>query len=113
MPLRWGFALLLFGATGLGALAAVNGRPEAPLLSEEEYPLQLEEIIVRGQAPRWREREAAAPRWEKEKFKLPAAPAPSRIDLLPRYSADERDDYDEVRDRMGAKARIKLFEMKF
>lgn len=104
---------VLWGAAMAYAQSAANGRPETPMLGEEDYPIQLEEVVVRGKAPRWREREPAAPDWEKGKFQLPAETKPPRIEVMPRYTRDERDDYDQVRDRMNATPRIKVFEMKF
>lgn len=103
----------LLGVAAAGAQSGGGGRPETPVLSENEYPLQLEEVVVRGKAPRWRQREPVAPDWEKGKFRLPAEAKPPRIEVMPRYTRDERDDYDQVRDRMNATPRIKVFEMKF
>lgn len=110
---RWMLAAALLGAVPALAQTAAGSRPETPMLGEEEYPIQLEEVVVRGKAPRWREREPAAPDWEKGKFQLPTETKPPRIQVMPRYTRDERDDYDQVRDRMNATPRIKIFEMKF
>lgn len=110
---RWVLAAALLGAASVGAQTTSSSRPETPMLDEQDYPIQLEEVVVRGKAPRWRDREPAAPDWEKGKFQIPVETKPSRIEVLPKYTADERDDYDQVRDRMNATPRIKIFEMKF
>ncbi len=108
-------AVLIAMALLLAAAAMAQGAAstrETELLSEKEYPLQLEEVVVRAQKPQWREKEAP-PDWNRGKFDLDATPKPSRLQLAPTYSRDERDDYDQVRDRMNAKPEIKLFEFKF
>lgn len=99
---------LLLAATAIAQSAA----RETERLSEKEYPLQLEEVVVRAQKPQWREKETP-PDWNRGKFDLDTTPEPSRLQVAPTYSRDERDDYDQVRDRMNAKPEIKLFEFKF
>lgn len=106
--------LVLVAALASGLALAQQGavRPETPMLSEREYRVQLEEVIVRAQRPRWRGQEEA-PRWDREKFELPVDVAPPRLQWAPGYARDEREDYEGVRDRMNAEPRIKLFEFKF
>lgn len=101
---------LLLAATAVAQATASAREPE--LLSAEEYPLSMEEVVVRGQRPQWREKEAA-PRWDREKFELEVKAEQPRLQALPKYTRDERDDYDGVRDRMNREPRIKLFELKF
>ena len=103
-------AALLLATAALAQSAAA--KRETALLSEKEYPMQLEEVVVRAQRPQWRKKEAP-PDWNRGKFDLDTTAEPSRLQLAPKYSRDERDDYNGVRDRMNAEPRIKLFELKF
>lgn len=102
-------AALLLAVAAVAQNKALSREPE--LLSEKEYPVQLEEVVVRAQQPKWREK--AAPDWERPKFELKTDTQPPRLQLAPKYERDERDDYMDVRDRMNAEPRLKLFEFKF
>ena len=82
-----------------------------PLLDEQEYRLQQEEVVVTGQSPQWRKPQQSE--WRPEKFELPESTLPPRFEWWPEYTVDERDAYDTVRDRMGEKAAIKSFECRF
>lgn len=97
------------------ALTALPGwaqplRPETPMLGREAYRTPLEEIIVTGRAPYWKQQ---APRWEQPKVEIPLRPKPPRLQVLPRYTGEERDEYQGVRDTQNPKPRMKLFELKF
>jgi hypothetical protein len=100
--------LLLWAA---GALA--QSRPDVELLPESEYATQLEEVVVRGaRAPAWRDRLEEKPRWDRPALELEPA-EPPRIEWLPRYAREEREDFDGVRDRQNAEPRLRLFELRF
>lgn len=88
-------------------------RPDDELLQEEEYRSDLEEVVVRAQQPKWRESQTNEQQWRPDKFELPEAENKGRIEFFPKYTKDERDQYNGVRDRMGEKPEIKLFEWKF
>lgn len=103
-------AALLLAAAAVAQTAASAREPD--LLSEKEYPVQIEEVVVRAQKPQWREK-AEAPDFNREKFKFDPQVEEARLQAMPKYDRDERDDYMQVRDRMNAEPRIKLFEFKF
>ena len=96
----------------LVCLVTAERARETERLSEKEYPIQLEEVVVRAQQPQWREK-TPEPDFNREKFKFEPDAKPSRLQLAPKYERDERDDYMDVRDRMNAEPRINLFEFKF
>lgn len=102
----------LAAALLLAAITQFASAREPELLSEEEYALQREEVVVRAQRPQWRAREEA-PRWDREKFELDIQTTQPRLQALPKYEREERDDSMQVRDRMNAEPRIKLFELKY
>ncbi|MBL4827630.1 MAG: hypothetical protein JKY66_07955 [Spongiibacteraceae bacterium] len=82
------------------------------LLDEAEYRTGIEEVVVVGKQPQWRQVEKE--QWLPERFELSSANVKaSRIQWLPKYNKDERDNYQGVRDRTGESAEIKLFELKF
>jgi hypothetical protein len=91
------------------AWAAENKpKPETPVLSRDAYRTPLDQVLVTGRsAPQ------QAPRWDKPKVDIPEQVAPSRLQLLPKYSRDERDEYNGVRDTQNPQPRTKLFELKF
>lgn len=82
-------------------------RPETPILSREEYRVPLDEVIVTGRT------QQLPPRWDKPKAATPDQAPPSRLQLLPHYSREERDEYNGVRDTQNPQPRTKLFELKF
>jgi hypothetical protein len=96
----------------LAALAPLAGAREPELLSEKEYALEREEVVVRAQRPQWHGREEA-PRWDRRKIELDIEASQPRLRALPKYEREERDDAMQVRDRMNAEPRIKLFDFKF
>jgi hypothetical protein len=81
------------------------------LLDESEYRTGLEEIVIIGKRPRWKEGEQK--QWRPERFELSQDIAAPRMQWFPEYSKDERENYQGVRDRTGEKAEIKFFELKF
>lgn len=110
---KCGIGVLLMCAVA-PVMAAGTGSPsEVPMLPQSEYRLPLEQVIVIGQRPYWKQ--PAAPRFEEPKLDLKEpASAQSRMQFLPRYVHDERDDYRQVRDQSkNPEPRIKLFEFRF
>lgn len=106
-------ALLLCLGLSFFASAEQIDQTNHQLLGEDEYRTALEEVVVVGRRPRWRE-EQEQQQWRPERFKLPTGVVSTpRIQWLPEYDKDERDFYQGVRDRTGEKAEIKLFEWKF
>lgn len=83
------------------------------LLDTADYRTELEEVIVTAKEPEWRSQQSEQQQWRPEKFGLPKKTSANRMQWLPAYTKDERDSYNGVRDRMGEKADIKLFEWKF
>ena len=107
-------ALLLMALLSVSVvvMAAVRSDDDR-LLDEAEYKSGIEEVIVVGKQPEWRQPANDQQVWRPDKFKLPEQTQESRIEWFPRYTEDERDQYDGARDRMDAKPAIKLFEWKF
>lgn len=107
------FQLVVAGAlallTTVAWAAEPKVKPETPVLSPGEYRTPLDQVIVTGRSPYWQQQEA--PRWDKPKVEM-EAPA-SRLQLAPRYTGEERDEYNGVRDNQNPKPRTKLFELKF
>ena len=93
--------------------AETSQKPEAAVLPASAYRVPLEEIIVEGKAPYW-QREAP-PRWDKPKVEAPKpGEATSRMQWVPPYTHDERDDYNSVRDQLAnPPTPTKIFELKF
>jgi len=106
---KTGAGVLLLGIA-LGA-AAQPLKPAMSLLEREAYRTPLDEIVVTGRAPYWEQ--SAAPRWDKPKVDVPQQVTPPRMQVLPQYTRDERDEYDGIRDTQNPKPRMKLFEFKF
>lgn len=110
---------LLFksGWLTVGFLLLVSGvhaqqNQEEVLLKDEDYRMQIEEVIVVGQQPEWRQNKKPE-EWRPDQFKLLEQSSDKGVRWLPEYTKDERDNYDGVRDRTGEKPEIKLFEWKF
>jgi hypothetical protein len=97
-------------ATVAWALDSAAKKPETPVLGRDAYRTPLDQVIVTGRAPYWQQK---APRWDKPKVELPEQAPPSRLQLMPPYTRDERDEYNGVRDLQNPQPRIKLFELKF
>jgi hypothetical protein len=98
----------------LASVSVIAADRDDAVLEEEAYRTEIEEVVVTGQAPEWRQ-EQQEQQWRQEKFKLAEPgdlPGP-RMEWFPEYDRDERDDYDGVRDRMDEKPLIKIFEWKF
>lgn len=99
-------------ALSLAAVARAEDKPgDNELLGKEAYRSELEEVVVVGRKPEWREQDK--PEWRPQRFELPEDKSPARMEWMPEYTKDERDLYDGVRDRKNEKAEIKLFEWKF
>lgn len=101
-------ALLLSLTTA--ADAGRESPSEAPVLSKSEYRLPLEEVIAIGRAPYWRQ--AEEPQWDQPTLELQPAPS-SRLEWVPHYSREERDEFNGVRDQLNPQPRTKLFEVHF
>ena len=108
-------AALLLSSLLFASLVAAQEQgknSEQQLLDESEYRSTMEEIVVVGKEPEWRKLEQKEP-WRPDKFSLPTNTAKSRIEWLPEYTKDDRDNYNSVRDRTGEKAEFQLFNWKF
>lgn len=80
-------------------------------LDGDAYRTELEEIIVRGVAPRWTgpDEELGAD----TRFRLPEHTSPPPLQLFPAYDKEEHEQYRSVRDRKGETPEIRLFELQF
>lgn len=101
-------ALLTFSAL-VGAVE-IKPRPEDPVLNRSAYRTPLDQIIVTGRTPYW---QTQVPRWDRPKVEILQQATPPRLQWFPRYSREERDEYNGVRDTQNPKPRAKLFEFKF
>jgi len=112
-------ALVTLGVSAALCCAVVwaaekNQRPETPVLPAPAYRVPLEEIIVEGKLPYW-QREAP-PRWDAPKVEAPkpGAAETGRLQWVPPYQHDERDDYNSVREQLSnPPPRMKIFEIRF
>ncbi len=87
---------------------------ETPMLPASAYRTPLEEIIVEGKIPYWQHK--APPRWDRPKVEVPkpGAATPGRLQWVPRYTREEREDYNGVRDQLSnPQPRLKIFEIHF
>ena len=109
--LRKGALLLLLALASVTAAADKN--KERQLLNEEEYRSSLEEVVVVGQQPEWRKQSLEQEEWRPQRFELPEPKRKARIEWLPQYAKDERDQYDGVRDRTAENPAFKIFDWKF
>lgn len=98
-------SLLLFAAL---AWAADSIKPETPVLRADAYRTPLDEVVVTGRA-----QQQQTPRWDKPKVDIPQQATPPRMQFMPQYTRDERDEYDGIRDTQNPQPRTKLFELKF
>ncbi len=105
------FALAAIGLLLTSTVVSAVREDEPRLLDESEYRSQLEEVVVIGKDPGWREQEKEE--WRPEQFELPTLSSESRIQWFPQYSKDERDNYSGVRDRTGEKPEFQIFKWKF
>lgn len=78
----------------------------------EELDLELEEMVVTAQQPDWRKPKDEQD-WRPDRFELSETDSQKRMEWLPEYSKDERDSYDQVRDRMNEEPDFQLFKWKF
>ncbi len=104
---------LALGAMLASAAVMAAEHDSVEPLDESAYRLDMEEVVVTGQAPQWRQLDQ--PEWRSERFKLKDAselPQP-RMEWFPEYTRDERDNFEGVRDRMDEEAGIKIFEWRF
>ncbi len=81
------------------------------VLEQDAYRTRIDEIVVVAQQPSWRREQPEE--WRPEKFELPELINLQRFEWLPKYSKDERDQYQSVRDPRNEKPEIKLFEINF
>ena len=101
--------VLMVSVLAVGVTAQADD--ERQLLDENEYRSKLEEVVVIGKEPEWRKEKKEE--WRPDRFKLQAPSSTSRFQWFPRYTKDERDNYDGVRDRTGEKPEIQIFNWKF
>ncbi|WP_101758580.1 hypothetical protein [Oceanicoccus sp. KOV_DT_Chl] len=92
-------------------VCAQPGMDADDLLDESEYRSELEEIVVVGTEPEWRK--APTKEWRPDKFKLSSNKQELNRQWFPEYTKEDRDNYNGVRNRMGEKAEIKIFEWEF
>ncbi len=95
------------------ASAASNSKTdEQQLLHESEYRSELEEVVIVGRQPEWRQQQQDE-QWRPGRFKLPEQSSKARMQWLPEYTKEDRDNYNSVRDRTGENPEIKVFNWKF
>lgn len=96
------------------AQASPDDRNTAEALPEQdEYRGQMEEVVITASEPEWRKAEKQQEEWRPERFELASEKKKSRLTWFPEYTKDERDNYNEVRDRTNEKAEFILFDFKF
>ncbi len=109
-------ALFLLLTCSVVIAQSMNGNSdktaEDELLDESEYRSELEEIVVIGRQPEWRQQRGEE-EWRPERFELPEIKSEARLTWFPRYDKDERDQYDGVRDRLAEKPEFRLFRWRF
>lgn len=111
-PTRQLLALLLVAHAGWSF--AAGSQEGDKLLDKKDYHGELEEVIVVGKQPEWRNKQDEEQQWRPSKFELPEEPAiKGRIEWFPEYTKDERDNFRGVSDRLDEKPEIKIFEWKF
>lgn len=94
--------------------ASPDDRSDGQVLPDrEEYRGQLEEVVITAREPEWRKAGSQQQEWRPERFQLASANKTSRLTWFPEYTKDERDNYNEVRDRTNEKAEFILFNFKF
>lgn len=105
---------VLIAMTVLPAAAQDSGSAarDTVLLDASEYRSELEEVVVVGRQPEWRQG-AQSEEWRPDKFELAKQASSSRMEWFPEYVKDERDNYQGVRDRTGEKAEFQLFKWTF
>jgi hypothetical protein len=91
------------------AAAAEPPAADSSVLPRSAYRLPMEEVIAIGRIPYWRKEQA--PKWEREEMQLEESKA--RLQWAPKYTRDERDEYDGIRDSVNPQPRAKIFEVKF
>ena len=95
-------------------VAAEQGRiKDDALLDASEYRSELEEVVVVGQEPEWRQNINQKEEWRPQRFELSKHSSKSRMQWFPEYTKDDRDNYNGVRDRTGENPEFQLFKMKF
>jgi len=106
---RWLLGAVLLAGAALCGADETRRIPETPLLKQEDYRMSLEDVVVYGLRPYWREE--APPRWEKEPLEVQPE-KPSRMQWAPKYTREERDDW-QPPDQLNPQPRMKIFELKF
>ena len=106
------YLMVLCVLVSISVWAEPLDRTNQQLLDESEYRTGLEEVVVVGKQPQWRQPQQEP--WRTERFELSAqVVSKPRIQWFPEYDKDEREFYQGVRDRTGEEAEIKIFEWKF
>ena len=100
------------GLMMLNAWAEVEKRAQEKLLAEDEYRTEIEEVVVVAKPPEWRELKSEQ-QWRPDRFELPESKSQPRLQWLPEYDEDERDQYQGVRDRLDEKPAFKIFDWRF
>ena len=78
----------------------------------EELDYELEETVVTAREPQWRQPKDEED-WRPDRFELPEDESEKRMEWLPEYTRDERDNYTEVRDPKNEEPDFQLFKWKF
>ena len=106
---RYIVGVLLLISALVWAAGSETGR-DTGVLGPDAYRTPLDQVIVTGHVPYWQRQ---TPRWDRPELEIPQQATPSRMQWLPKYTRDERDDYDGIRDTQNPQPRIKLFEFRF
>ena len=97
----------------VGSVSANQGLDRnIEILAKENYRTEMEEIVVTGQVPKWRQVEREQELWRRNKFEISRSNLESAIEWFPYYSRDERDN-DQRDDRTEEKPEFKIFEWAF
>ena len=106
-------ASIISGLCCAAAIAQPLDRPDIELLPEQDYRIEMEEMVVKGVLPEWRKAELEQELWNRDRFKLIEQQLQPRIEWFPQYSKEERDSAHELKNRKEEKPEIKIFEWLF
>lgn len=79
---------------------------------DQPLDLEIEELVITAKEPDWKKPKDEED-WRPDRFELQEPDSQQRFEWLPEYTRDERDDYNQVRDRMNEEPDIKLFKWRF
>ena len=109
-----GQSIAVMGIFCLGLLPAAGFADELKSNqgNNEEPDYELEEMVVTAREPQWRQPKDEED-WRPDRFELPEGGPERRMEWLPEYTRDERDNYTEVRDPKNEEPDFQLFKWKF